>query len=79
MTCPDLWCKPMDQEMARMKEWKVWRLVQTMKNQWMFALKYDADGRIIGCKAHLVAKGFSQIPGINYFATYALVVRYESL
>lgn len=26
-----------------------------------------------------MAKGFSQIPGVDYFVTYASVVKYESL
>ena len=85
MKCPDLWKAPMDQEMEQMREQKVWRLVprpdgaRTMKNQWTFMLKYDVDGRVVGRKAQLVAKGFSQIPGVNYFATYASVVKYKSL
>lgn len=85
MRRPDLWKGPMDQEMARMHERKVWRLVErpagarTMKNRWTFALKYDADGKVTGRKARLVAKGFSQIPGVDYFATYASVVKYDSL
>ena len=85
MCRPDLWCEPMDQEMAKMHERKVWRLVKrpegarTMKNCWVFALKYGVDGQVVGRKARLVAKGFSQIPGVNYFATYALVVKFESL
>lgn len=85
MRRPDLWKGPMDQEMARMHERKVWRLVErpagarTMKNRWTFALKYDSNGNITGRKARLVAKGFSQIPGVDYFATYASVVKYDSL
>lgn len=85
MRRPDLWRGPMNQEMEHMRERKVWRLVErpasarTMKNQWVFTLKYDGDGKVIGWKARLVAKGFSQIPSIDYFVTYALVVKYKSL
>ncbi|KAF5387622.1 hypothetical protein D9615_000717 [Tricholomella constricta] len=85
MTRPHLWKGPMDEEMARMHEWKVWTLVErpegarTMKNRWTFALKYDENGVITGRKARLVAKGFSQIPGVDFFASYASVVKYESL
>ena len=50
-----------------------------MKNCWTFALKYDADRKVVGQKARLMVKGFSQIPGVDYFATYTSVVRYESL
>ncbi|GLB39961.1 putative reverse transcriptase (RNA-dependent DNA polymerase) [Lyophyllum shimeji] len=85
MTRPDLWKEPMDKEIARMHERKVWTLVErpegarTMKNRWVFANKYDENGLIIGRKARLVAKGFTQIPGVDFFESYASVVRYESL
>lgn len=85
MTRPDLWQKPMDDEIDRMYEHKVWDLVdkppgaKLMKNRWVFANKYDANGVLSGRKARLVAKGFTQIPGEHYFETYASVVRYESL
>ncbi|KAG5726156.1 hypothetical protein E4T56_gene2140, partial [Termitomyces sp. T112] len=51
MKRPDLWKGLMDEEMKRMDERKVWRLVErpvgarTMKNRWVFALKYDVDGK----------------------------------
>jgi Reverse transcriptase (RNA-dependent DNA polymerase) len=41
--------------------------------------KYDAGGRLVGRKARLVVKGFMQIPGVDYFKTYASLVRYKSL
>ena len=42
-------------------------------------LKYNFNGRVVAWKARLVAKGFLQILGVNYFATYALVVKYKLL
>ena len=75
----------MDLEMQKMGKCKVWRLIErpegthTMKNQWTFTLKYDADGKVVGWKACLVAKGFSQIPRVDFFAMYTSVIKYESL
>ena len=44
-----------------------------------FANEYDGDGRPITRKAKLVAKlGFTQIPGIDFYESYASAVRYES-
>ena len=45
---------------------------------WVYTNKYDANGNVIRRKACLVAKGFSQIPGLEYDQTYASVVRLKS-
>lgn len=68
MAYPDIWKAPMDKEMEKMDQFKVWKLVKrprdarVMKNRWVFANKYGPDGKIISRKARLVAKGYSQIP-----------------
>lgn len=85
MTRPDLWAAPIKKEMDHLRERRVWHLVEKpaganiMKTKWVFDIKFDRDGHITSRKAHLVAKGFTQIPGVDFFDTYASVVRYESL
>jgi hypothetical protein len=37
------------------------------------------DGEVIKWKAHLVAKGFQKIEGVDFFETYTGMVWYESL
>ena len=45
---------------------------KVIKNCWIFNIKFD------GCyKSRLVAKGFSQIEGINFDELFSLVVCYE--
>ena len=47
---------------------------QAVKSKWVFKLKAD------GCyHARLVAKGFTQIPGIHFDETFSLVTRFKSL
>jgi hypothetical protein len=79
MRCTDLWEKPMEKEMAQMWAHKVIATPVKANNHWVYANKYNMNGKIIARKAHLVAKGFIQIPGVDYFNTYASVVWYESL
>lgn len=74
----------MEAEWNVLKEREVFELVDAppgmhiIDSMWVFANKYDADGNIIRHKAHLVAKGYTQIPGLDYDQTYASVVQLES-
>lgn len=43
--------------------------------KWVFKLKYKPDGSMDLYKAQLVAKGFHQTHGLDYFDTFNLVVK----
>ncbi|KAF5313821.1 hypothetical protein D9619_013036 [Psilocybe cf. subviscida] len=79
------WREAMQRKYEMMIKMHVWKLVKrpkgakTMKNRWVFANKTDAEGNVIGRKARIVAKGFTQIPGLHFTDTFAGVVRYESV
>ena len=48
-------------------------------SKWVFRVKKDADGNVIRKKAHLVAQGFLQVPGVDYFDTFAPVAHLASI
>ncbi|SPO27974.1 related to Retrotransposon protein [Ustilago trichophora] len=47
--------------------------------KWVFKTKQDADGNVSKYKARLVARGFTQMHGIDYHDTYLPVVSMTSL
>ena len=84
MTFPDLWTPAREAEWDILRERDVFKLADTpsgthvIDSMWVSTNKYDTDGNIIRCKAHLVAKGYIQIPGLNYDQRYASVVCLKS-
>ena len=68
------WMIAMKEEIKSLHERKVWNLVdlpkghQTIKGRWVYAIKSDS------CKkARFVAKGFTQVFGIDYKNTFSPV------
>jgi len=47
--------------------------------KWVFHIKCNADGSINKYKAHLIASGFTQVYGLDYFNTYSPVARLTSI
>jgi hypothetical protein len=80
-----LWEKAIEEELETLKAAGTWEVVDAPKDvnvvglKWVFRAKKDAAGNIIQYKACLVAQGFSQVPGVNYFDTFATVARLASI
>lgn len=78
------WLVAMQEEIDSMNKNEVWELVDRppgniVTNKWVFKIKKNADGTIERYKARLVARGFSQKHGVDYFDTYAPVANMTSV
>ncbi|KAI1001438.1 Retrovirus-related Pol polyprotein from transposon TNT 1-94 [Podosphaera aphanis] len=81
----DHWNVAFEEEMSSLKENDVWDVVprptgrKVVGGKWVCKLKRNAQGEVERYKARYVAKGFSQIHGLDYDETFAPVVRFDSL
>ena len=68
----------MKSKIESMKENQVWTLIDSpdglsIECKWIYKKK-DIDGNVHIYKAHLVAKGFRQVQGVDYDDTFSLIV-----
>ncbi|KAI4347833.1 hypothetical protein L6164_008612 [Bauhinia variegata] len=73
------WQNAMEEEILAIQRNKTWELVDlperknTIGLKWIFKTKYNADGSIQKHKAQLVAKGYSQLQGVDFDETFSPV------
>jgi hypothetical protein len=48
-------------------------------SKWIYKLNHATNGSIDKYKAHFVARGFSQVEGVDYDETFASIARYTSI
>ena len=74
------WRMACDQELEALRRRQVYDLVEcpcgrkVIKNHWVFDIKTDGQK-----KAHLVAKGFSKVEGLDYDQVFSPIVQFESV
>lgn len=78
------WIAAMKEEIQSFKKNSVYELVERpntniVTNKWVFKIRRDPQGKIERYKARLVARGFSQIHGVDYMETYAPVASMTSI
>nr|GEW44721.1 zinc finger, CCHC-type [Tanacetum cinerariifolium] len=75
----DKWLNAMNVEIQSTKGNDVWVLVElppngkTVGSKWLFKKKTDISGAVHTYKTRLVAKGYTQTPGIDYEETFSPV------
>lgn len=75
----------MDAEIKMIKKNSTWAIVDRPIDQsvigvkWIYRIKLIIDGSINKYKARLVVKGYAHVYGIDYFETFALVARYDTI
>ena len=88
VTCPDqrLWKTAITEQLNALIANQTWELVDRpsdveniITSKWVFKVKYTQTGHIDRYKARLVARGFSQVHGIDFEETFSPTLRLESL
>jgi hypothetical protein len=81
----EAWLTAVKEELANLDRLGVWEVlpvppgVKVMSAKWVFAKKYKSDGTIDRFKARYVARGYSQIAGIQYSETFAPTATFISM
>lgn len=79
-----LWQKAMEDEMRALEENDTYELVplpegrKSVGGRWVFSVKLHANGEE-KCKARFVAKGYSQLPDVDYHETFSPTARITSI
>ncbi|CAM8993843.1 unnamed protein product [Rhodiola kirilowii] len=75
------WVEAMNKEIKALEGNNTWVLTELPKDKtvvdckWIYKIKYLADGSIERFKARLVARGFTQVEGLDYHETFAPVAK----
>jgi len=80
-----LWKEAMVDEMASLHKNEAWDLVELpagrkpIGSKWVFKKKTNAEGKVEKYKAQLVAKGYSQVSGLDFCDIFSPVAKVTSI
>ena len=84
-TCHQVWQDAMTEEYHSIMKNDVWDIVlrpegkSVVTSKWIYKIKHATDGSVEKYKARFVAKGFSQVKGIEYEETFSPIARCTSI
>jgi hypothetical protein len=84
-TGQQVWQDAMTEEYQSIMKNDVWDIVLRLEgksvvtSKWIYKIKHAIDGSVEKYKVRFVARGFSQVEGIDYEETFAPVARYTSI
>ena len=81
----DKWAEAAEKEIQALVNNGTWKLVKlpqgrkAIRSRWVFRVKRNADGSVDRYKGRLVAKGYSQRPGIDFDEVFSPTARWAAL